>query len=605
GDEIFVLDDIVEQGTVDVNKSFTLNTNNHVVSFSQISGMASRTITGGGVLNTALDNSNTNGSDVLTVDGATLNLAGTQWMAKNVAITNSGNITLTSNIFLGGGDEDGFNLSIDEGSSFKINGQSISGYNTERVAAQIGQYLPSGYTVSDDLVFSPDANVTLSVQSAEPITYTAEAVTTCFNEWDEGEFVVTASDMVEGSYVMTFGSYELTTQRTDGVEIYFELKNIPAGTYNVTVWNSDKSKQLCTSTLTILDASLNVEGPEEGVTNEPLTFTVTNPVSGVTYEWVVEMYGGDSNSPADPSSYTADSFEGTSFTVTFLEADEYYRISCNSSCGYGTEMALSIQQQVERTYYVHSGATVCSGQTATVKIAAPQGFANASGVSVTNANKRPFECSVADTLLTVELSAGTYYLYDDSDDPVLEFSVETVTMSELEINGSDNVAIVGEMEQTNMGWSYSVPYTDGNTYDWTCSGDVSVTSKKMGTSHYATVRFTAPGDYVLSCTETNANGCSQTVTKNVTVEQYTYTIPQNNVVMCSGDNASVTVIITCNTVEGFNGQFAVAKDYTTDKLASYTIEEGDDMAKAYVTITEPGTYNLYYGGDEVDDVYYR
>lgn len=349
GDEILVLSDITEtESIVDVNKSFTLNTNNHTVTFGIIHGMASRTITGGGVLNTALENSNTNGSDTLTIDNATLNLNGSQWMAKGlISLVNGASVTLTSEIFLGGGDEDGFNLSIDGTSSFNINGQNIGGYNCARIADQMSPFIPDNYTVSADgesLVFSPDANVTLSVQSADPITYTAEAVTTCFNEWNEGEFVVTASDVVEGSYVMTFGEYELTTQRTDGDKIYFELKNIPAGTYNVTVWNSDKSTQLCTSTLTVLDASLNVEGPEEGVTNEPLTFTVTNPVSGVTYEWVVEMYGGDSNSPADPSSYTADSFEGTTFTVTFLEADEYYRISCNSSCGYGTEMALSISE---------------------------------------------------------------------------------------------------------------------------------------------------------------------------------------------------------------------------------------------------------------------
>lgn len=432
GDEILVLADISEADSViTLNNSFTLNTNGHTVNFGAIQGMASRTITGGGILNTALENSNTNGSDVLTIDGATLNLNGVQWMAKGmITLTNNASVTLTEGIFLGGGDDDGFNLSIDNTSSFNVNGQSIWGYNYERIASQMSPYLPKGYRVtgtSDGLEFSPDANVILGAQP----------------------------------------------------------------------------------------------------------------------------------------------------------------------------------QQIERTYYVHSGATVCSGQTTTVQIAAPQGFANAATLSITNADKLTFESSVVDTLLTVELPAGTYYLYDNSDDPVLEFSVETVTMSELEINGSDNVAIVGGMEQTNMGWSYYVPYTEGNTYEWTCSGDVSVTSERMGSSHWATVRFTTPGDYVLSCTETNANGCSQTVTKNVTVEQYTYTIPQNNVVMCSGDNASVTVIITCNTAQGFNELFAVAKDYTTDKLASYTIEEGDGMAKAHVTITEPGTYNLYYGGDEVDDVYYR
>ncbi|MBR3980137.1 MAG: Ig-like domain-containing protein [Bacteroidales bacterium] len=432
GDEIIVLNDIdEEEGNVDVNKSFTLNTNNHTVTFGIIHGMASRTITGGGVLNTALENSNTNGSNTLTIDNATLNLNGSQWMAKGlISLVNGASVTLTSEIFLGGGDEDGFNLSIDGTSSFNINGQNIGGYNCARIADQMSPYIPDNYTVSADgetLVFSPDANVILGAQP----------------------------------------------------------------------------------------------------------------------------------------------------------------------------------QQIERTYYVFGKAVACNGETTTVQIAAPQGFANAANLSITNADELTFESSVVDTLLTVELPAGTYYLYDNSDDPVLEFSVETVTMSDLEINGSDNVAIVGEMEQTNMGWSYSVPYTDGNTYDWTCSGDVSVTSERMGSSHWATVRFTTPGSYVLSCTETNTNGCSQTVTKNVTVEQYTYTIPQDNVVLCSGDGASVTVIITCNTVEGFNGQFAVAKDYTTDKLASYTIEEGDGMAKAHVTITEPGTYNLYYGGDEVDDVYYR
>lgn len=432
GDEIIVLNDIdEEEGNVDVNKSFTLNTNNHTVTFGIIHGMASRTITGGGVLNTALENSNTNGSNTLTIDNATLNLNGSQWMAKGlISLVNGASVTLTSEIFLGGGEEDGFNLSIDGTSSFNINGQNIGGYNCARIADQMSPYIPDNYTVSADgesLVFSPDANVILGAQP----------------------------------------------------------------------------------------------------------------------------------------------------------------------------------QQIERTYYVFGKAVACNGETTTVQIAAPQGFANAATLSITNADKLTFESSVVDTLLTVELPAGTYYLYDNSDDPVLEFSVETVTMSELEINGSDNVAIVGEMEQTNMGWSYYVPYTEGNTYEWTCSGDVSVTSERMGSSHWATVRFTTPGSYVLSCTETNANGCSQTVTKNVTVEQYTYTIPQNNVVMCSGDNASVTVIITCNTAQGFNELFAVAKDYTTDKLASYSIEEGDGMAKAHVTITEPGTYNLYYGGDEVDDVYYR
>ncbi|MBR4498299.1 MAG: Ig-like domain-containing protein, partial [Bacteroidales bacterium] len=783
GETVVLNSDCSEEGAY-ANTSFSLDLNGHEATLQSLIVDEALTVTNG-TLTAALWGHGASGT--LTVDGATINTVPnpTDYMDGHKTFKWKGDIELANNGVLEvqdsayfGGDE-GFTLSIDNTSSMNLNNAIIvipdMDADTATTLNQIRQYLPDGYTVNASenynwdadgyvLEFSPDANVTLSFQ--QPITYTAEPVTTCFNQWDEGEFAVTASDVVEGSYVMTFGEYELTTQRTDGDQIYFELKNIPAGTYNVTVWNSDKSKQLCTSTLTILDASLNVEGPEEGVTNEPLTFTVTNPVSGVTYNWVVEMYGGDSNSPADPSSYTAASFEGTTFTVTFLEADEYYRISCNSSCGYGTEMALSIYEKVielpksqyvtnlwqtsstvaagfvqesleeaevqsyipqigdtfsytlkgvadytgtvgfyladqsesacwwapftdstqtyytehtyqvtegepfeiegtlvishlswdnwrncgdggkavtlttptldieahsadgeldadkltlslteysltfteteiVRTYYVFGKAVACNGETTTVQIAAPQGFANAANLSITNADKLTFESSVVDTLLTVELPAGTYYLYDNGEDPVLEFSVTEETITDLEISGSETVEIVGELGQNGMGWTYYVPFIEGNTYEWTCSGDVSVTSERMGSSHWATVRFTTPGSYVLSCTETNTNGCSHTVTKDVTVKQYTYTIPQDNVVLCSGDGASVTVIITCNTVEGFNGQFAVAKDYTTDKLASYTIEEGDGMAKAHVTITEPGTYNLYYGGNEVDDVYYR
>ncbi|MBO4777500.1 MAG: hypothetical protein J5588_03315, partial [Bacteroidales bacterium] len=481
GDVILVLDDISEADSViTLNSSFTLNTNGHTINFGAIQGMASRTITGGGILNTALENSNTNGSDVLTIDGATLNLNGVQWMAKGmITLTNNASVTLTDGIFLGGGDDDGFNLSIDNTSSFNVNGKSIWGYNYERIASQMSPYLPSGYTVtgtSDGLEFSPDANVTLSVQSAEPITYTAEAVTTCFNEWDEGEFVVTASDVVEGSYVMTFGEYELTTQRTDGDQIYFELKNIPAGTYNVTVWNSDKSKQLCTSTLTILDSSLEVEGPEEGVTNEPLTFTVTNPVSGVTYNWVVEMYGGDSNSPADPSSYTADSFEGTTFTVTFLEADEYYRITCNSSCGYGTEMALDISEapnyvkviELPKSSYGENLWQInSSGATTLVQDA------------VTAAEVDDYTPQIGDvfsyTLKGVASFTGTvgFYLVDVSSAacywaPFTDSTASYHENNQFQVTKGESFEISGELEITNLSWD-----------NWRACGAVTLTNPSL------------------------------------------------------------------------------------------------------------------------------
>lgn len=596
GDEIIVLNDIdEEEGNVDVNKSFTLNTNNHTVTFGIIHGMASRTITGGGVLNTALENSNTNGSNTLTIDNATLNLNGSQWMAKGlISLVNGASVTLTSEIFLGGGDEDGFNLSIDETSSFNINGQSISGYNATRIAAQIGQYLPRGYTVSDDLVFSPDANVTLSVQSADPITYTADAVTTCFNEWNEGEFVVTASDVVEGSYVMTFGEYELTTQRTDGVEIYFELKNIPAGTYAVTVWNSDKTEQLCTSTLTILDASLNVEGPEEGVTNEPLTFTVTNPVSGVTYNWVVEMYGGDSNYSADDDSYTASSMEGTTFTVTFLEADENYRITCNSSYGYGTEMALSISEaqpalsvsfpQDEYEITIGDSTYVCLNITSeepnynldlvTIALDDTEG-----GVQfMETQNKGCFYIKALSTAgSSTEVSATVTYNNKEYYATTLvrfkEAPFELENCPDAPLNFED-----GSYELQISQWFDVSSYS----YSWSSNNEDVATVGADGT-----VTFVAPGYAEILCTATNLYDQTGVVQAQCPLHiegETVFTISEKSTLtVCQGESA--TVVITAEPAASF---IVVSADNETIYTA-----DNEDYVTLTPTMTTAGDYTYY------------
>ncbi|MBP5372473.1 MAG: Ig-like domain-containing protein, partial [Bacteroidales bacterium] len=187
---------------------------------------------------------------------------------------------------------------------------------------------------------------TVVEETLQDITYAAEPQSFCYNEDSEGDFEVTASEELDGgSYnLVVNGNSTYSTDRTDGDKIYFELSGIPAGTYDVEVWNGALTKLLCSSTLTIVgsDSDFSVQGPETGVLNEAITYTITNPTADMTYTWAVEMYGGDYNSPADEGSYFADSFDGTSFTVTFLVASEDYRITCFNTCGTGTELALNI-----------------------------------------------------------------------------------------------------------------------------------------------------------------------------------------------------------------------------------------------------------------------
>ena len=185
---------------------------------------------------------------------------------------------------------------------------------------------------------------TVVEETQQDITYAAEPQSFCYNEDSEGDFEVTASEVLEeGTYnLVVNGNSTYSTDRTDGDKIYFELSGIPAGTYDVEVWNGALTKLLCSSTLTIIDTVINVQGPETGMTNEAITYTIIEPAADMTYTWAVIMFDGNMNIPVSPDSYTAESSEGTSFTVTFLEASEDYLILCSNSCGHRTEVAVNI-----------------------------------------------------------------------------------------------------------------------------------------------------------------------------------------------------------------------------------------------------------------------
>ncbi|MBR5434255.1 MAG: Ig-like domain-containing protein, partial [Bacteroidales bacterium] len=185
---------------------------------------------------------------------------------------------------------------------------------------------------------------TVVEETQQDTTYFAEPQSFCYNEDSEGDFEVTASEELDGgSYnLVVNGNSTYSTDRTDGDKIYFELSGIPAGTYDVEVWNGALTKLLCSSTLTIIDTVINVQGPETGMTNEAITYTIIEPAADMTYTWAVIMFDGNMNIPVSPDSYTAESSEGTSFTVTFLEASEDYLILCSNSCGHRTEVAVNI-----------------------------------------------------------------------------------------------------------------------------------------------------------------------------------------------------------------------------------------------------------------------
>lgn len=142
-------------------KNLTLDLNGHHVRAEQITIQGSLTLKNGTV-KSCIMNDNTNGNNTLTLDNATLDSEGDYnsdndfwssciaWYAKHVAVTNGSKMYITGNTFCGGGDADGFDLTIDATSCVILMDAQLDGYNSALVRSQFAQYMPDGYSLNDE-----------------------------------------------------------------------------------------------------------------------------------------------------------------------------------------------------------------------------------------------------------------------------------------------------------------------------------------------------------------------------------------------------------------------------------------------------------------------
>ena len=150
----------VGTGKYEVTKNVTINLNGHYVKLEQIPLSNSVTIKNG-TLRTYLNNANVGASNTLTLDNATLEAVeqyhpdgdfwsdNIQWLADHIAVTNGSSLHTTGCSSLGSGNNR-FTLTIDNTSSVVLSGASFFSYNINRVASQLAQYLPQGYTIHVD-----------------------------------------------------------------------------------------------------------------------------------------------------------------------------------------------------------------------------------------------------------------------------------------------------------------------------------------------------------------------------------------------------------------------------------------------------------------------
>lgn len=134
------------------NKNIELDLNGHTVTFGTFASNYGITIKNG-TLNCMINNIS-NYSATLTLDNAVLNTPapedeysqGISWMADRVEIKNGSTMVLNGNAYFNGWYSDTFDFNIDETSSVIMNNVLLSGNNEKTVLAEIGEYLPTGYS---------------------------------------------------------------------------------------------------------------------------------------------------------------------------------------------------------------------------------------------------------------------------------------------------------------------------------------------------------------------------------------------------------------------------------------------------------------------------
>lgn len=220
--------DCAKSNGTSYNGNIIIDLNGHSANLKAIRIMANLTIKNG-TLTCYIDNANTNGNNTLALDNAVMNCSSSlQWLAKNISATNKSTLSIngSANYFasLGGGDADGFNLTLDNTSSIILKNVTLSSYNINRVIEQLSPYLPSGYSFNINIsegtaAVTPAGTVTLSALKSLDIT--AENKTLNVSYGSEGSLTLSAD---------VYGIYSDSTRtKLSGATVSWSAVDLPTG----------------------------------------------------------------------------------------------------------------------------------------------------------------------------------------------------------------------------------------------------------------------------------------------------------------------------------------------------------------------------------------
>ncbi len=299
--------------------------------------------------------------------------------------------------------------------------------------------------------------------------------------------------------------------------------NTPAITVSPTTYYVDAASGTCIGPRTAVNVTITpvtaaIVNNEIICSGTAATFTVTNPISGYTYNWYNTSTGGTALAT------------GTTFTTPILPANAtYYVETINAGC---TIPRAAVNVTVTTvTAPVVNGAAICNGSTATLTVQSPNGaytynwYATATGGPILFTG-----ASYTSPALT---TTTTYYVDAGNGSCISPRTPVTVTVTTIPVPLSSDVVVCNGSSATLTVQSPNATYT----YNWytVSSGG---TAAATGTTFNTPPITVSPTTYYVSATDGTCTSPRTAV--NVTITPVIGAVVTNESI-CGGSAATFTV----------------------------------------------------------------
>jgi len=579
------------------SKNIEIDLNGHTVTFGTFATNYSFTIKNG-TLNCALNNIS-NYFATLTLDNAVLNTPeaedeysqGISWMADCVEIKNKSVMVLNGNAYFNGWYSEAFDFYIDETSSVIMNNVMLSASDEEIVIAEIGRYLPTGYSFA-----KPEDEYSYRIFNDKG-EVVSDPVTLRHND----EYTSNLPDITIPSQVWT-GS-ELTpeiivmdgnTKLTEGTDyrVKAPLGAVQdAGDYNYIITGKGKYIGKTTATFTIKPKPISITGVTATERNYVYQDTSVE-ISAVTFEgavltkeidYIVTGEMDDDKAGYNKkvtvtviltnSNYTFGTNDDTTTTTVNIGKNDHSEVTASGAAKYGADGTVDLLSFIE-----------ASGSLGAVSVSDAYNILYGTPTIEDDGKKLKFKCAdnsgnVGKTaIVTIPVTgAANYKNYNI----VVTLAVEdkivpTLAVSDFTKTYDGSPVTIGELTKTAKDGNSDI---DGT---WTFEGTPEL--KNVSDSGVITVKFTP--------TDTTNYG-SATTTFTLTINRKAVTVKADNKSMVVGTTPEPGLTATVSgTVGSDTVNYTVTREAGT-AVGTYTITPSGNAEQGnYAVSYETGVFTI-------------